>query len=98
MEIEIMILSEISQAQKDKIACFCSYAESRPKKIVMWHDWTGDYCVGGETAGQKIGRELWAMNVFEVHYMYVYMYENSTMKLTKYCSKGGGPGRVARKE
>jgi hypothetical protein len=33
MELEIIILGEISQAPKDKYQCFCSYVESRPKII-----------------------------------------------------------------
>jgi hypothetical protein len=35
MELEIIMLSEISQVQKDKHCMFCTYAESRPKKLVV---------------------------------------------------------------
>jgi hypothetical protein len=32
MELEIMVLGKISQDQKDKFTCFCSYVKSRQTK------------------------------------------------------------------
>jgi hypothetical protein len=32
MELEIMMLNEVSQGQKTNVTCFHSYAESSPKK------------------------------------------------------------------
>jgi hypothetical protein len=35
MELEIILLSEVNQAQKPDIACFCSFLGSRPKMVMM---------------------------------------------------------------
>jgi hypothetical protein len=35
MELEVIMLSEIGQVQKDKYCIFCSHAESRPKIIII---------------------------------------------------------------
>jgi hypothetical protein len=35
MELEIIMLNKISQAQRSNISCFLSFMESRPKVMMM---------------------------------------------------------------
>jgi hypothetical protein len=64
MELENIILSEVSQAQKAKIICSPSYVDSRPKTnaeilLDMGHTLRGDH------ARENSKRE-WNLNVVDV--------------------------------
>jgi hypothetical protein len=53
MELEIIMLSELSQAQRPNIPCFHSFLELRPKMvmIIMGHEW-GDDLGGNQQEGE----------------------------------------------
>jgi hypothetical protein len=67
IELEIIMLSETSQSQKENIACLLSYAESRPKIIIL-HHW-------GRTRGRGEGKERPTGGEYnKYHYIYTYIY------------------------
>jgi hypothetical protein len=55
MELEITMLSEISQAQKPDIACSRSFVEPRPK-MRMVRTVSGHECIWGFSGGRNSGR------------------------------------------
>jgi hypothetical protein len=48
MELEIIMLSRISQAQKAKYNCFHSYVQSKPKMIITGHEYKRRTVCGGQ--------------------------------------------------
>jgi hypothetical protein len=60
IELEIIMLSEISQAQKAKFCMFFSCVESRPKmkmmRIMMMMMMTGHECKGRLFGGESVRR------------------------------------------
>jgi hypothetical protein len=74
MELEIIMLSEISQTNKDKYHMFFSYAESRAlqKKKKEWHKCKG-VCL---LVGIREGKVKWEgdeeVNMIEVLHMHIW--------------------------
>jgi hypothetical protein len=70
IELVVIILSEISQAQKDNFTHFCLYAESRTKKKGMF---LREDCLGGAPASGRRGKgeSNGEVNLIKVHYMHV---------------------------
>jgi hypothetical protein len=69
MELEIIMLSEVSRPRKTNITCFCSYAESRPTKT---------YKKEGEKVEWLRKNNIDGVNLIKAHYMHVV---NITKKL-----------------
>jgi hypothetical protein len=58
VELENIILSEVSQAQKAKATCSLSYVEYKPKTnaVILWDTGytMGKSCMGGKGKGRKL--------------------------------------------
>jgi hypothetical protein len=72
MELKIIMLSEISQAQKTNSTCFLSSAESRHEKKYYDKNVKGVLSAGRNQRERREGKdEWWEVTMIETHYMNV---------------------------
>jgi hypothetical protein len=73
------MLSEISQAQKEKYHMFLLYVAPGTKTMIVWYNYKQRMFEGAEPEGEVEYSGWGRVNVIKVHYMY----ESSIMKPIK---------------